>query len=109
MDIPAQLAQMPQYARMTAYERALACCQLLQQQGLAIPGWMQIRLDDLVQRLGVAYTRYADIRRYVIEPAVTELQAKSNLEITWEPVKTGRAVTSVRFEFTESNQGRLDL
>lgn len=43
MDIPAQLAQMPQYTRMTAYERALACCQLLQQQGLAIPGWMQIR------------------------------------------------------------------
>lgn len=72
-------------------------------------GWMQMRLDDLVQRLGVAYTRYADIRRKVIEPAVTELQAKSNLEITWEPVKTGRAVTSVRFEFKESNQGRLDL
>ena len=72
-------------------------------------GWMQIRLDDLVQRLGVAYTRYADIRRYVIEPAVAELQAKSNLDISWEPVKTGRAVTSVRFTFTESNQGRLDL
>lgn len=72
-------------------------------------GWMQIRLDDLVQRLGVAYTRYADIRRYVIEPAVTELQAKSNLDITWEPVKTGRAVTSVRFEFRESTQGRLPL
>lgn len=72
-------------------------------------GWMQIRLDDLVQRLGVAYTRYADIRRKVIEPAVTELQAKSNLDITWEPVKTGRAVTSVRFKFTESQQGRLEL
>jgi len=72
-------------------------------------GWLQIRLDDLVQRLGVAYTRYADIRRKVIEPAVAELKTKSNLEITWEPVKTGRAVTSVRFEFKEIAQGKLDL
>ena len=72
-------------------------------------GWMQIRLDDLVQRLGVAYTRYADIRRKVIEPAVTELQAKSNLDIKWEPIKEGRSVKSIRFTFKECVQQKLDI
>lgn len=72
-------------------------------------GWLVITLDDLVQRLGVAYTRYADIRRKVIEPAVKELQAKSNLDIKWEPVKEGRSVKSIRFTFKEQDQRKLDL
>lgn len=72
-------------------------------------GWLLIQLDDFVQRLGVAYTRYADIRRYVIEPAVAELQAKSNLAITWAPIKDGKKVTSIRFEFKEQSQKKLDL
>lgn len=72
-------------------------------------GWLTITLDDLVQRLGVAYTRYVDIRRYVIEPAVKELQAKSNLDIQWAPVKEGRAVKSIRFTFKEQDQRKLDL
>ena len=72
-------------------------------------GWLIIPLDDLVQRLGVAYTRYADIRRKVIEPAVKELQAKSNLDIKWEPVKEGRSVKSIRFTFKEQDQRKLDL
>ena len=72
-------------------------------------GWLVISLDDLVQRLGVAYTRYVDIRRYVIEPAVKELQAKSNLDIQWVPVKDGRAVKSIRFTFKEQEQRKLDI
>lgn len=72
-------------------------------------GWLVISLDDLVQRLGVAYSRYVDIRRYVIEPAVKELQAKSNLDIEWVPVKEGKAVKSIRFTFKEQDQKKLDL
>ena len=72
-------------------------------------GWLTITLDDLVQRLGIAYTRYVDIRRYVIEPAVAELQAKSNLDIQWAPVKEGRSVKSIRFTFKEQDQRKLDL
>ena len=72
-------------------------------------GWLQVPLDDLTQRLDVAYTRYADVRRKVIEPAIKELQAKSNLDIKWEPVKEGRSVKAIRFTFKEQDQGRLDL
>lgn len=41
--IQQKLQQHPLYEQMTAYERALLCCQILGQEGLAIPGWMQIR------------------------------------------------------------------
>jgi plasmid replication initiation protein len=64
-------------------------------------GWMQIDLGEITHRLGVSYVRYADIRRYIIEPAVKELQAKSNIDITWEPLKTGRQVTAIKFTFSE--------
>lgn len=63
-------------------------------------GWLQIELDDLIQRLGVEYTRFTDIRRYVIDPAVEELRSKSKLEISWEPIKEGRKVKAVRFTFS---------
>jgi len=64
-------------------------------------GWMQLTLGEITQRLGVSYPRYADIRRYIIEPAIAELQTKSNIDISWEPVKTGRQVTSIKFTFAE--------
>lgn len=72
-------------------------------------GWMVISLEELAERLGVAYTRFVDIRRFVIDPAIKELTAKSNLEIAWQPVKEGRAVTAIRFEFQEKAQKSLDL
>ena len=72
-------------------------------------GWMQISLDEIAKRLDVGYTRYVDIRRYIIEPAIKELKAKSNLEIDWTPIKEGRSVKAIRFTFKESGQGKLDL
>ena len=72
-------------------------------------GWMVVTIDDIRKRLGVSHSLYSDMRRKVIEPAVSELKAKSNLEIDWEPVKKGRAVVAVRFVFKEQEQGKLDL
>lgn len=72
-------------------------------------GWLQVNLEELNKRLEVGYARFTDLRRKVIEPAVRELQTKSNLEITWEPIKDGKAVKAVRFTFKESAQGRLEI
>lgn len=72
-------------------------------------GWLQVTLDELRQRLNVEYGKFYDLKRFVIQPAVSELKAKSNLEIDWEPVKKGRAVVAVRFVFKEQEQGKLDL
>lgn len=42
---------------------------------------------------------FAAIRRKIIEPAVKELTEKDGWLIDWEPIKTGRKVTAVRFTF----------
>ena len=72
-------------------------------------GWMQVRLDELTKRLDLDYKLYNDVRRFVIEPAIKELKTKSNLKIEWFPIKEGRKVTSVRFEFKEPPQMALDF
>ncbi len=72
-------------------------------------GWMVVTLDELRQRLGVQHSKYADLRRKVIEPAVKELNTKSNLSISMEPIKEGKAVKAVKFVFKEQEQGRLNF
>jgi plasmid replication initiation protein len=52
---------------------------------------------------------FAAIRRKMIEPAVKELQEKDGWLIQWEPIKTGRKVTSVRFNFIRNPQQQLDF
>lgn len=42
---------------------------------------------------------FAAIRRKIIEPAVKELEEKHAWHIQWMPIKTGRKVTGLRFNF----------
>jgi plasmid replication initiation protein len=70
-------------------------------------GYLLKNLDDLIDLFQLSYTRYADVRRSVIEPAIKELAAKSNLIVAWKPIKTGRPVTHIEFTFTENPQTRL--
>jgi plasmid replication initiation protein len=72
-------------------------------------GLLRIDLDELIRLLDLPYTRYTDIVRRVISPAVEELRAKSNLDIEWRPIKNGRAVKTIEFTFQESAQGKLPL
>lgn len=61
-------------------------------------------LDNLRFSLCVKYERYADLKRFVIQKAVDELNAKSSFKITYEPVRTGKAVTAIKFYFVEEKQ-----
>jgi plasmid replication initiation protein len=72
-------------------------------------GILRIGIDDLIRQLYLPYTRYVDIVRRVIQPAVDELRVKSNLDIEWQPIKDGRAVKTIEFRFRESAQKALDL
>jgi plasmid replication initiation protein len=47
------------------------------------------------------------LRQRVIEPAVEELTKKNGLLIDWQPVKAGRRVGSLTFEFARNPQGAL--
>jgi plasmid replication initiation protein len=52
---------------------------------------------------------FAKIRTKIIEPAIKELQEKDGWLIDWEPIKTSRKVTAIRFNFRRNDQRLLPL
>lgn len=55
-------------------------------------------IDTLKKQLNCEnYTRFPDLRRWVIEPAVAEINEFTDIKIAWEPVKEGRKVVRVTF------------
>lgn len=62
-------------------------------------GKREIKIDDLKDWLQVKgkYDLYADFRKRVIEPSVNEINKKSDLLISVEPVKRGRSIVALTF------------
>lgn len=52
-------------------------------------------------------SQFGMIRTRIIEPAMKELQEKDGWLIEWQPIKTGRKVTSLYFKFVRNPQGKL--
>lgn len=52
---------------------------------------------------------FGQVKRRIIEPAIKELTEKDGWQIAWEPIKQGRRVASVRFEFMRSPQESLQF
>lgn len=52
---------------------------------------------------------FAQVKRRIIDPAVKELTEKDGWMIQWQPVKSGRKVSAVRFTFERNPQGQLPL
>ena len=67
-------------------------------------GKLIIELDRFKDRLGIKneYKRFTNLRMRVIEPAVKELQEKSNLAIKWKPIKLGKTIKQLEFIFKKS-------
>lgn len=55
-------------------------------------------IDGLKKQLNCEnYKDFYDLRRWVIEPAVAEINEFTDIKIAWEPVKEGRKVVRVTF------------
>ena len=52
-------------------------------------------------------TTFGLLRKYLIEPAVKELQEKDHWIIEWSGIKQGRKVTMLEFKFKRNSQGSL--
>ncbi len=66
-----------------------------------------ITIEDLRRSLQIEknqYPRFTDLRRFVIEPSIKEIERKSDWVISWEPVKTGRKITSLMCIFKNPAQ-----
>ncbi len=60
-------------------------------------------------QLDKQYPRFVDFKRRVIDPAVADLHAHSNLQIRWNVKRKGRTPVALEFVFGVVDQGRLDL
>ncbi|HHW7475245.1 TPA: replication initiation protein [Mannheimia haemolytica] len=62
-------------------------------------GWRQTSVDDLKDWLQVSdkYPRYNNFNQWVLIPAITEINAKSDLLVSVEPIKRGRKITALKF------------
>ncbi len=74
-------------------------------------GQRSIELIDFKYALGIAdkYALYKDLNKWVIKPALKELNERSDLTISFEPIKKGRKVTGLAFSFKQDTQLNMDV
>lgn len=74
-------------------------------------GDREIFLDDFKSILGISdkYPEFKVLNRDVIKLAIKELNQRSDLIITCTPIKRGRTVEKLRFEFKKSKQMKMDI
>lgn len=73
-------------------------------------GWAEYTIEDFCTAMEATDKQKSDfnnIRRRMIEPAIKELVLKDGWLIEWKPIKAGRRVKSVRFEFMRNPQTSL--
>lgn len=66
------------------------------------------QLRDWLQ-LEDRYPLMADLRRWVIEPAIEQINQHTALAVTWKPRKAGRRITHLDLTFNPKVQLQLDL
>lgn len=69
-------------------------------------GWLEITIEELRRRfqLGNRYAVFGDLNKRVIQQAVKEIEAKSNLTVDVTKIKKGKKVVALRFSFMEEKQ-----
>ena len=71
-------------------------------------GYRKIRLDDLRNMLDLndKYPLTADLKRWVIDTAIDELNEKSPINITYKLLKTGRKFTHLELKFNKKSPSK---
>jgi plasmid replication initiation protein len=73
-------------------------------------GWAEYSIEDFCLSMEATpkqVANFANIRRCILEPSIKELTEKDGWEMTWHPIKKGRKVTALRFEFKPQQQRDL--
>ena len=73
---------------------------LAQWDGLGI---REVEIDWLRKQFELEdkYAAIKDLKKYVIDPAIKDINTHSNYQVSWTQRKTGRKVTHLTFEFSE--------
>lgn len=80
---------------MRVYER------FMMERGEILKGNISLfyKLEEFKKTLKIEnrYTRLTDLRRYIIEPLIKDINMISNITVTWQKHKQGRSVTGIVF------------
>ncbi|WP_052010111.1 MULTISPECIES: replication initiation protein [unclassified Alteromonas] len=74
-------------------------------------GFRILSLQEFKELLGIPekYPAFKDLKRYVVEPAIEQLNTKSNFLVEFSTKNKGRKVTHLVFKFKLENQRKLNL
>ena len=75
-------------------------------------GERELKLEELKDWLQIKdkYNVYSDFRKWVLEPALIEINAKSDLLVSVEPIKRGRSIVALKFTIkTKRNTAVIEL
>jgi plasmid replication initiation protein len=74
-------------------------------------GWAEYDIEDFKLSMNAppSLSDFAQVKRRIIEPAVKELTTKDGWLIQWKPIKKGRKVSALRFDFKRDDQLALEL
>ena len=74
-------------------------------------GTRSISIKRLREMLDLAdkYDRMEALRRRVIEPAIAQINAETDLRVSWKFIREGRSVSAISFVFGVEPQGKLPL
>ena len=75
-----------------------------------VAGWFTVSVEELKEMLGAPQNyRFKDLRVRAIDKAIEEIDRELNIKVWYEPIKRGRRIEMLRFNFMEDEQQRLDL
>jgi plasmid replication initiation protein len=83
--------------------------ELLTQYLLAGERWISVDQFREMLELNDKYPRFADLKRWIIEPAIAELNTKSNYDVRYEVEKSGNKISKLWFYFSEKSQLSMDF
>lgn len=74
-------------------------------------GWAEYTIEDFTTSMDAppSLSDFGQIKRRIIEPAVKELIEKDGWLIQWQPIKAGKKVKAIRFNFMKNPQGMLPI
>lgn len=74
-------------------------------------GIVRYDLLELKKLLGISdkYPDYRNLRKFVIEVLVKEINKGTSIGLSWKPCKKGRSVVAVEFEFWDKRNKTIDL
>ena len=72
-------------------------------------GLVRIKLDELKDMLETKYPLYADVKRYLLKPALDEIDKRTDYAIDWREIRVGRKVETIEIHFEQRKQKSLPL